>query len=102
TIGANQVQTVALPFDLPGEAGTYGSNITVYGRTADGQDVALRWNNTLVNASSAFDIAAYDNTPLNALDHPFSRWMTNRVRQQPEPTPPAPAALAVGDDRPVR
>jgi pimeloyl-ACP methyl ester carboxylesterase len=74
---AERTGEIEVSFNPPSAAGTFGSNVTVYGQTASGQNVKLTWSAQLTSAGSPFEIKAYDNTPLRDVAHPFSRYTAN-------------------------
>ena len=65
---------------VPPTSQVAASVVTVTGKDPDGNSVQLVATQQLVNVVSPIQVKLLDHTPLIELDHPFSRFLTNRIR----------------------
>ena len=101
TLAPNSGQTITINITSPVAATSAESHVTVSGIDQSGNNVQLVSNQQIVNTLSPITIQMYDSSPLADLDHPFSRYLINRVPGTVQPKPIR-GATTDGGDKTVR
>jgi pimeloyl-ACP methyl ester carboxylesterase len=101
TLAPGQGGSVDLAVTNPPQDAFVDSVVVVTGTRPDGTSVRLTFTDRVFGTSSPIRVALYDNSPLAAPDHPWSRWLLSHRPPTGEETPIV-GATTDGTPRSVR